>query len=89
MFLFMVIFFVVNLLATCGYYDLLPLKGDRQLHAYWILSTVTAFVLFFAVPSIMKELLIGVFIYEVVGICLYLRQCVQYSREQKKERENW
>ena len=89
MFLFTIIFFVVNLLATCGYYDILPLRGDRQLHTYWILTTVSAFILFFTVPSIMKELFIGVILYEVVGICLYLRQCVQYNREQEIERENW
>lgn len=89
MFIFVIVFFVVNLLATCGYSDLLRLTSDTRLHTYWIISTILIFVIFFTMPSIMINFIIGVFIYEVLGLFLYLLQCRQYLKKREIDRESW
>ena len=89
MFIFVIVFFVVNLLVTCGYSDLLRLTSDARLHTYWIISTILILVIFFTVPTIMVNFIIGVLIYEVLGLLLYLLQCKQYLKKREIDRESW
>lgn len=89
MFIFAIIFFVLNLLATCGYSSILRLTSDRRLHTYWILSTILFFIIFFTVPSIMVSLIKFVIVYEVLGFILYLGQCRKYLKNKNIERESW
>ena len=89
MFIFLIIFFVINLLVTTGYSTILRLNSDKRLHAYWILSTILIFAAFFAVPSIMVNLIIFVVLYELIGFVLYLRQCMQYLKDKDLDRESW
>jgi len=89
MFIFVIVFFVVNLLVTCGYSDLLRLTSDTRLHTYWIISTILILVVFFTVPTIMVNFIIGVLTYVAVGLLLYLLQCKQYLKKREIDRESW
>jgi hypothetical protein len=89
MYVLIIILFAINFLAAVGWSDILSLNSDRRLYNWWWLTTIGFSVAFFSMPSIMEKLLIGVFIYEVLGFLLYIRQCLQYNKEQEKERESW
>lgn len=89
MYIFIFIFFLLNLLAAVGYEPvfarLLGSWSDRSLGILWTVTTVGSFTAFFTMPSIMVELIIGATIYLLVGFILYLRGCIQYNNENN----NW
>lgn len=89
MYVFIIILFAINFLAAVGWSDILRLNSDRRLYNWWWLTTIGFSIAFFSMPSIMEKLLVGVFIYEVLGFIFYIRQCIQYNKDQEKERESW
>ena len=88
MFIFILIFFLLNFLAAIGYEDILRLS-DRGLKIYWTVTTVGMWVIFFTMPSIMVELIVGVFFYQLIGFILYIGKCMKYNRDQEKELNSW
>ena len=88
MFIFILIFFLLNFLAAIGYEDILRLS-DRGLKIYWTVTTVGMWVVFFTMPSIMVELIVGVFFYQLIGFILYIGKCMKYNRDQEKELNSW
>ena len=84
MYIFIFGFFLLNLLAAVGYEDILRLS-DRGLKIYWTVTTISVWVAFFTIPSIMVELIVGTFIYLLVGFLLYIGKCIQYNNENN----NW
>ena len=88
MFIFILIFFLLNFLAAIGYEDILRLS-DRGLKIYWTVTTVGMWAVFFTMPSIMVELIVGVFFYQLIGFILYIGKCMKYNRDQEKELNSW
>jgi len=88
MFIFILIFFLLNFLAAIGYEDILRLS-DRGLKIYWTVTTVGMWVVFFTMPSIMVELIVGVFFYQLIGFILYIGKCMKYNRDKEKEVNSW
>ena len=88
MFIFILIFFLLNFLAAIGYEDILKLS-DRGLKIYWTVTTVGMWVVFFTMPSIMVELIVGVFFYQLIGFILYIGKCMKYNRDKEKELNSW
>jgi hypothetical protein len=88
MFIFILIFFLLNFLAAIGYEDILRLS-DRGLKIYWTVTTVGMWVVFFTMPSIMVELIVGVFFYQLIGFILYIGKCMKYNRDKEKEINSW
>lgn len=88
MLIFILIFFLLNFLAAIGYEDILRLS-DRGLKIYWTVTTVGMWVIFFTMPSIMVELIVGVFFYQLIGFILYIGKCMKYNRDQEKELNSW
>lgn len=88
MLIFILIFFLLNFLAAIGYEDILRLS-DRGLKIYWTVTTVGMWVVFFTMPSIMVELIVGVFFYQLIGFILYIGKCMKYNRDQEKELNSW
>ena len=89
MFVFILIFFGVNFLATVGYSDIFGLNSDRKLFTYFWITAIVPFILFYTVLDIMGTLIISVLIYEVLGVILYLGQCRKYNREKENQKESW
>jgi hypothetical protein len=83
MYLFILGFFIFNFLVTAGYSDILRLYSDRAFKAYAVLSTVVIFFVFFTFPSIMVKWKLGVFIYELIGFTLYIKDCLEYNKNEK------
>lgn len=88
MLIFILIFFLLNFLAAIGYEDILRLS-DKGLKIYWTVTTVGMWVIFFTMPSIMVELIVGVFFYQLIGFILYIGKCMKYNRDQEKELNSW
>lgn len=88
MLIFILIFFLLNFLAAIGYEDILRLS-DRGLKIYWTVTTVGMWVVFFTMPSIMVELIVGVFFYQLIGFILYIGKCMKYNRDEEKELNSW
>ena len=88
MLIFILIFFLLNFLAAIGYEDILRLS-DRGLKIYWTVTTVGMWVIFFTMPSIMVELIVGVFFYQLIGFILYIGKCMKYNSDQEKELNSW
>lgn len=88
MLIFILIFFLLNFLAAIGYEDILRLS-DRGLKIYWTVTTVGMWVIFFTMPSIMVELIVGVFFYQLIGFILYIGKCMKYNRDKEKELNSW
>jgi hypothetical protein len=88
MFIFILIFFLLNYLAAIGYEDILRLS-DRGLKIYWTVTTVGMWTVFFTMPSIMVELIIGVFFYQLIGFILYIGKCMKYNRDKEREINSW
>jgi len=80
MFIFILIFFLLNFLAAIGYEDILRLS-DRGLKIYWTVTTVGMWAVFFTMPSIMVEL--------IIGFILYIGKCMKYNRDKEKEVNSW
>ncbi len=89
MFLFFFIFLIVNLIVSVGYENVFNLNTDRKLHFYSFGTAIGYFIVFLTVPSIMEKLIFWGFIYEIVGLILFFRGVWIYSKNEKKERENW
>lgn len=85
MYLFFVGYIIFNYLVTAGYSDILRLYSNRALNTYALGSSVVIFVVFFAFPSIMREWIIGVFIYEIIGFSLYIKGCLEYNKNEKNK----
>jgi len=89
MFLFIILYFGINFLSAVGYGGIFRINSDRKLFWYFWLTALIPIVLFFTAINIMAELITTVFIYQVVGILLYLGECFKYKKEQETERESW
>ena len=89
MFLFIIIYFGINFLSAVGFSDIFCINSDRKLFWYYWITALVPIVLFFTAISIMAELITAVVIYQVVGVLLYLGQCLKYKKQQEIERESW
>jgi hypothetical protein len=85
MFLFFLGFIIFNFLVTAGYSDVFRLYSTRVFNAYAIGASVLIFVVLLGVPSIMREWIIGVFIYEIIGFSLYIKGCFEYIKKEKSK----
>ncbi len=88
MFLFFLGFIIFNFLVTAGYSDILRLYSNKVFNSYALGSSVVIFMVFFAFPIIMREWIIGVFIYEIIGFLLYIKGCLEYVKKEKDKIEN-
>jgi hypothetical protein len=84
MYIFLIIFLMLNFFAAVGYSDILRLNSDRLLRNYVLGTYILIFVVFFSCLSIMKQWIIGVLIYEVIGFILYIFQCKAYTKKNFK-----
>jgi uncharacterized protein HemY len=87
MFIFFLIFLVVNLLTSIGYLEILQVNTDFRLKIYSLGTSIGFFILFLMVPSIMEYLIFWFFIYQILGLSLFFRGVWIYSRNEKREKE--
>ena len=83
MYLFIIIFFIINYLAAVGYADILRLNTDRLLNTFAFSTLIIIVVVFFCCPSIMGKWIIGVVIFETLGFLLYIKGCLEYIKNEK------
>ena len=83
MFFFFLGFIIFNFLITAGYSDILRLYSDQAFNTYALVSSIIILAVFFSCPSIMKEWLIGVFIYEIIGFSLFIKYCLECNKKSK------
>ena len=83
MYVFLILFLILNFFAAIGYSDILRLNSDRLFRNYVFGTYILIFLVFFTCPSIMLQLIIGVVLYEVIGFILYINQCKEYSKNNK------
>ena len=83
MFLFFLGFIIFNFLVTAGYSDILRLYSDRAFNTYSLVSSIVILAVFFFCPGIMKEWIIGVLIYEIIGFSLFIKYCLECNKESK------
>lgn len=89
MFIFFFIFLIVNLIVSIGYENIFNLNTDAKLHSYSFGTAIGFFIVFLTMPSIMEKLILGFFIYEIIGLVLFAMRCRKYQKDQQKEQENW
>jgi hypothetical protein len=93
MYIGILIYFGINFLSAVGYSDILCINSDRKLFWYFWLTALVPIGVFFFIPSVMRQLLIGEFIYQVLGLILYIIECRKYKRNEERqkeiERESW
>ena len=85
MYLFLIIFFIVNYLAVIGYFDLLRLGNDKLLKYSAFSSYILIFIVFFSFPSIMEKWIVGVFSFEILGFLLYIKGCFEYLKNKNND----
>ena len=83
MFLFFLCFIIFNFLVTAGYSDILRLYSDRAFNTYSLVSSIVILAVFFFCPGIMKEWIIGVLIYEIIGFLLFIKYCLECNKKSK------
>ena len=87
MFIFFLLFLIVNLLTSIGYLDTLQINTDFRLKIYSLSTSIGFFIVFLMVPSIMEYLIFWFFIYQILGLSLFFRGVWIYSRNEKKVQE--
>ena len=83
MYLFIIIFIIINYLAAVGYADILRLNTDRLLNTFAFTTLIIIVVVFFSCPSIMEKWIIGVVIFETFVFLLYIKGCLEYIKNEK------
>lgn len=89
MFIFIFIFLIVHLIATAGYTDLRPSTTEREIKWFTLISAIGIIVVFFTFPSIMEMLIIGVVLYEIIGLLIIFIGAINYKKNKEKEMENY
>lgn len=83
MYLYIIIFIIINYLAAVGYADILRLNTDRLLNTFAFTTLIIIVVVFFSCPSIMEKWILGVIIFELIGFILYIKGCLEYNKNEK------
>ena len=89
MFIFFFIFLIVHFIATAGYSNLFPSTTEKQVLRFILITAAGIFITFITFPNIMENLIIGVIIYELIGLILISIGVSKYLKDEKKEQENW